>query len=147
MLAVHPACVPVPVVTAPSVLPVVGQNATEPAGAGLVQLVVVVYLIESAKYASSAVTKLRRSDFIEAMYAFSFVLANLGIAIAAKMPIITTTISSSINVKPLRFMLISLVGVKRVQKRNSAGDDSGKAHAVSWFSLAKARHSRRLRTC
>jgi hypothetical protein len=29
---------------------------------------------------------------------------------AAKMPMITTTISSSISVKPLRFMLISLVG-------------------------------------
>src|SRR6266536_2930815 len=103
-LAVHPACVPVPVVTAPSVLPVVGQNDTVPAGAGLVQLVVVWYLIESAKYASSAVTRLRRSDFIEAMYAFSFVLANFGIAIAARMPMITTTINSSISVKPLRFI-------------------------------------------
>src|SRR5690349_2637252 len=129
MLAVHPACVPVPVVTAPSVLPVVGQNATEPAGAGLVQLVVVVYLIESAKYASSAVTRLRRSDFIEAMYAFSFVLANLGIAMAAKMPMITTTISSSISVKPLRFMLISPVGAKTFSEANSAGTDSGKGRA------------------
>src|SRR5690349_9011939 len=110
MLAVQPACVPVPVVMAPSVLPVVGQNDTEPAGAGLVQLVVVWYLIESAKYDSSDVTRLRRSDFIEAMYAFSFVLANLGIAMAAKMPMMTTTISSSISVKPLRFMLIPLFG-------------------------------------
>src|SRR6266496_2581123 len=117
-LAVHPACVPVPVVTAPSVLPVVGQNATVPAGAGLVQLVVVWYLIESAKYASSAVTRLRRSDFIEAMYAFSFVLANLGIAMAAKMPMMTTTISSSISVKPLRFMLIPFVGAGIWPKRN-----------------------------
>src|SRR5204862_7110826 len=61
-VAVQPACVPVPVVMAPSVLPVVSQNAIEPAGAGLVQVLVVVYLIESAKYASSAVTRLRRSD-------------------------------------------------------------------------------------
>src|SRR5262249_49479049 len=63
-----------------------------------------VYFTESAKYASSAVIRLRRSDFIEARYAFSFVLANFGIAIAAKMPMITTTIRSSIRVKPLRFI-------------------------------------------
>src|SRR5882762_3064059 len=63
-----------------------------------------VYLTESAKYASSAVIRLRRSDFIEARYAFSFVFANLGMAIAARMPMITTTIRSSINVKPLRFI-------------------------------------------
>src|ERR1700704_193317 len=64
-----------------------------------------VYFTESAKYASSAVIRLRRSDFIDARYAFSFVFANFGIAIAAKMPMITTTIRSSISVKPLRFML------------------------------------------
>src|SRR2546427_1761195 len=64
----------------------------------------VVYFTESAKYASSAVTRFRRSDFIDARYAFSFVLANFGIAIAAKMPMITTTISCSISVKPLRFI-------------------------------------------
>src|SRR5712691_3502330 len=64
-----------------------------------------VYFTESAKYASSAVIRLRRSDFIEARYAFSFVFANFGIAIAAKMPMITTTIRSSISVKPLRFTL------------------------------------------
>src|SRR3974377_2238536 len=43
---------------------------------------------------------LRRSDFMDAMYAFSFVLANFGIAIAARMPMMTTTIRSSISVKP-----------------------------------------------
>src|ERR1043166_2187015 len=104
---VQPACVPVPVVTVPSVLPWVVQNDTEPAGAGLTHEMELVYLIESAKYASSAVTKFRRSDFMEAMYAFSFVLANFGIAIAAKMPMMTTTINSSISVKPLRFMSLS----------------------------------------
>src|SRR6266850_208574 len=103
-LVVQPACVPVPVVTAPSVLPWVVQNDTEPAGAGLTHEIEVVYLIESAKYASSAVTRLRRSDFMEAMYAFSFVLANFGIAMAAKMPMMTTTINSSMSVKPLRFI-------------------------------------------
>src|SRR6476661_4295854 len=48
---------------------------------------------------------LRRSDFIDARYAFSFVFANFGIAIAARMPMITTTIRSSIRVKPLRVVL------------------------------------------
>src|SRR5204863_8397528 len=62
----------------------------------------VLYFTESAKYASSAVTRFRRSDFIEARYAFSFVLANFGIAMAAKIPMITTTIRSSMRVKPLR---------------------------------------------
>src|SRR3989442_5773069 len=67
-----------------------------------------VYFTESAKYASSAVTRFRRSDFIDARYAFSFVFANFGIAIAAKMPMMTTTIRSSINVKPLRFIWSNL---------------------------------------
>src|SRR5258707_10171432 len=46
--------------------PLVVQNATAPAGVGLTQLVLALYLTESAKYASSAVIRLRRSDFIEA---------------------------------------------------------------------------------
>src|ERR1700755_2687466 len=61
-----------------------------------------VYFDESEKNASSAVTRLRRSDFIAVMYAFDLVFANFGIAIAARMPMMTTTMSSSINVKPLR---------------------------------------------
>src|SRR3989442_7789688 len=55
----------------------------------------------------AAIPVLCRSDFIEAMYAFSFVLANFGIAIAARMPMITTTISSSISVNPWRSIVIS----------------------------------------
>src|SRR6266702_4016198 len=53
---------------------------------------------------------LRRSDFIAATYALSFVLANFGIAIAARMPMMTTTIRSSMRVKPflLRTILILL---------------------------------------
>src|SRR5437762_12012063 len=76
-VAVQPACVPVPVVMAPSRSEErrVGKEWT--ARAGLVQVLVVVYLIESAKYGSSAVIRLRRSDFIEARYAFSFVLSKL----------------------------------------------------------------------
>src|SRR5690242_21633567 len=85
-----------------AVLPVDWVNITPPAP------IVAEYLTESAKYASSAVTRLRRSDFMEARYAFSFVLANFGIAIAAKMPMITTTINSSMSVKPLRFMRFPL---------------------------------------
>src|SRR4029079_11193977 len=54
----------------------------------------------SAAYCSSYVAMLRRSDFIAARYAFSLVFANFGIAIAARMPMITTTIKSSIRVKP-----------------------------------------------
>src|SRR5712671_3252470 len=56
---------------------------------------------------------LRRSDFIAATYALSFVFANFGIAIAARMPMMTTTIRSSISVKPflLRDILLFLHGV------------------------------------
>src|SRR3954462_13532638 len=67
---------------------------------------VAVYFDESEKKASSAVTRFRRSDFIAVMYAFDFVFANFGIAIAATMPMITTTIRSSIRVKPLRSLSI-----------------------------------------
>ncbi len=63
-----------------------------------------VYCELSAKYASSAVTRLRRSDFIAVMYAFCFVFANFGIAIAARMPMMTTTIRSSMRVKPFRML-------------------------------------------
>src|SRR2546427_10890501 len=90
--------------TVPRLFPVVTQKLTAPAVGGVVHAVVALYLTESAKYASSAVTRFRRSDFIEAMYAFAFVLANFGIAMAAKMPMITTTINSSMSVKPLRFI-------------------------------------------
>src|SRR5205814_5024994 len=90
--------------TVPRLLPVVTQKLTAPAVGGVVHAIVALYLTESAKYASSAVTRFRRSDFIEATYAFALVLANFGIAMAAKMPMITTTISSSMSVKPLRFI-------------------------------------------
>src|ERR1700738_3670607 len=78
------------------------------------------YVPESEKNDSSAVTRFRRSDFIAAVYAFVFVLANFGIAIAARMPMITTTISSSISVKP--FLLFMMVCVRVGE---SAGDDPG----------------------
>src|SRR6266513_5917763 len=58
---------------------------------------------------------LRRSDFIAATYALSFVLANFGIAIAARIPMMTTTIRSSMRVKPflLRIMWTSPAAVGR----------------------------------
>src|SRR5207237_10492641 len=52
---------------------------------------------------------LRRSDFIAATYALSFVFANFGIAIAARMPMITTTIRSSISVKPFLLLIDDLL--------------------------------------
>src|SRR5437763_2195893 len=48
---------------------------------------------------------LRRSDFIAATYALSLVLANFGIAIAARMPMMTTTIRSSMRVKPFLLLI------------------------------------------
>src|SRR5438309_9105456 len=75
----------------PRLFPVVTQKLTAPAVGGVVHAGVSLSFTYSAKYASSAVTRFRRSDFIEAMYAFAFVLANFGIAMAAKMPMITTT--------------------------------------------------------
>src|SRR5688572_23960418 len=62
---------------------------------------------ESAAKLSSYVARLRRSDFIAATYAFSFVFENFGIAIAARMPMMTTTMRSSISVKP--FLLRTIV--------------------------------------
>src|SRR5258708_8198022 len=111
--------------TTPRLFPVVTQKLTAPAVGGVVHAMVVLYLTESAKYASSAVTRFRRSDFMEAMYAFAFVLANFGIAMAAKMPMITTTISSSMSVKPLRFILAyPPVGERWAQEQHS-GEPSG----------------------
>src|SRR6266576_2309224 len=87
--------------------------------------IAVVYFTESAKNASSAVIRFRRSDFIEARYAFSFVFANFGIAIAAKMPMITTTIRSSISVKPLRFIWTGLPRGLGHGRRTPRSDPSG----------------------
>jgi len=84
-------------------LPLDGWKAATPAACTLPMAGANALLSE--KYASCAVTMLRASLFIDASTAFCFVLANFGIAIAARMPMITTTISSSMRVKPLRFML------------------------------------------
>src|SRR5262245_60680901 len=54
------------------------------------------------KKASCAVMRLRRSDLIALRYAFALLFVSLGIAIKARMPMITMTMSSSSTVKPLR---------------------------------------------
>src|SRR5712671_2095251 len=93
------------------------------------------YVPESEKNDSSAVTRFRRSDFIAAVYAFVFVLANFGIAIAARMPMITTTISSSMSVKPFfRVVFIGLFPCWRMQpKEGTAG-----GRVRSWWGVTTA---------
>src|SRR2546430_6400624 len=90
--------------TTPRLFPVVTQKLTAPAVGGVVHAVVALYLIESAKYASSAVTRFRRSDFIEAMYAFAFVFFFLMIRRPAKSPLFPSTTIFRSSVKPLRFI-------------------------------------------
>src|SRR5439155_21752072 len=81
------------VVTRPdSVFPVVSQYVAEP---GVdVQAVVPVYLIESAKRSEEHTSELQSRGYIVSRFAFAFVFANFGIAIAARIPMITTTINS-----------------------------------------------------
>ena len=72
----------------------------------------------SAAYCSSYVARLRRSDVIVATYVLSFVFANFGIAIAARMPMMTTTIRSSMSVNPF-FLLISKYLCKEINRIES----------------------------
>src|SRR5688500_17836696 len=59
----------------------------------------------SAAYCSSYVAMLRRSDVIAATYDFSFVFEHVGIAIAQRRAMMTTTIRSSIRVKPFLLLI------------------------------------------
>src|SRR5437667_8174481 len=86
--------------TVPRLFPVVTQKLTAPAVGGVVHAVVAVYLTESAKYASSAVIRSGHAGTIVTLRACVLALASLGNAMAAKMPMITTTINSSMSVKP-----------------------------------------------
>src|SRR5438270_5925921 len=90
--------------TVPRLFPVVTQKLTAPAVGGVVHAVVALYLTESAKYASSAVTRFRRSDFIEAMYAFAFVLAKYRKRIRLNSCISPITYSGFCWIKPSRFI-------------------------------------------
>src|SRR5438067_6320849 len=64
------------------------------------------YVLLSTKYASWAVAALRASDATRALKPRERYAANCGIAIAARMPMIATTTSSSISVKPLDVFLL-----------------------------------------
>src|SRR5437660_5820760 len=59
------------------------------------------YVLLSTKYASWAVAALRESAATRALKPRERYAENCGIAIAARMPMIATTTSNSINVKPL----------------------------------------------
>src|SRR5437867_655565 len=59
------------------------------------------YVLKSTKYASWAVAALRASAATRALKPRERYAENCGIAIAARMPMIATTTSNSINVKPL----------------------------------------------
>src|SRR5437667_6258261 len=76
----------------PRLLPVVTQKLTAPAVGGVVHAVVQVYYSMRARDVTGVQTCALPIYFIEAMYAFALVLANFGIAMAARMPMITTTI-------------------------------------------------------
>src|SRR5207244_6460968 len=68
LLFVIVALQPPPITVGPaSLLPALGQKFTVPTVGGVVQEVLPLYLIESAKNDSSDVSRLRRSDFIEAI--------------------------------------------------------------------------------
>src|SRR3979411_1530283 len=78
----------------------------------------------SAAYCSSYVARLRRSDFIAATYALSLVFANFGIAIAARMPLLTKNTTSTISVKPFLALIIRFslrVGEPEVNAESGAG--------------------------
>src|SRR5256885_16954166 len=63
------------------------------------------------------------------MYAFSFVLANFGIAIAARIPMITTTINSSINVNPRRPITCVPSGRLRAPNHETHARGPGATHS------------------
>src|SRR5436853_912119 len=68
----------------PRLFPVVTQKLTAPAVGGVVHAVVAVYLTESRSEAYTSEIKFLRSVVFGLLHAFDFVLANFGIAMAAK---------------------------------------------------------------
>src|SRR5438094_4292870 len=70
----------------PRLFPVVTQKLTAPAVGGVVHAVVAVYLTESAKYASSAVTSGRGNDLTAVIEGSGVASADFEIALAAKTP-------------------------------------------------------------
>src|SRR5258708_21618894 len=86
-------------------LPILTQKLTVPAVGGVVHDVVALYLTESAKYASSAVSRLQRTHLNPRYHALSFVFSCFGKAIRGGIAIINTTTSSLMSVKTMRFSL------------------------------------------
>src|SRR5207245_5936241 len=85
-------------------VPVVLQTTPpEPEKPGRVLHAPVAYVLLSTKYASWAVAALRASAATRALKPRERYAENCGIAIAARMPMMATTTSSSSSVKPLDF--------------------------------------------
>src|SRR5438094_3542862 len=101
IVALHP---PPFTVGPPRTLPTVTQKFTVPTVGGVVHDVVVLYLTESAKNASSAVTRFRRSDFIEADRKSTCLNSSHRTMSYAVFWLNKTTIKSSMSVKPLQFI-------------------------------------------
>src|SRR5438128_7536662 len=89
-------------------VPVVAQTTPpEPVKPGSpLQAPEALYVLLSTKYASWAVAALRASAATRALKPRERYAANCGIAMAARMPMIATTTSSSISVKPLDFLVL-----------------------------------------
>src|SRR5437870_12741191 len=91
-------------------VPVVAQTTPpEPVKPGSpLQAPEALYVLLSTKYASWAVAALRASAATRALKPRERYAENCGIAIAARMPMMATTTSNSISVKPLDFLLLIL---------------------------------------
>src|SRR5688500_10947417 len=83
---------PVPLAVTTSVTPEDGPYVMPGSAAGPTAVPEAYAPLLSAACPSWAVARLRRSPFIVAKYAFSLVLENFGIAMAARMLMMTTTI-------------------------------------------------------
>src|SRR5438132_6390656 len=71
--------------TVPRLFPVVTQKLTAPAVGGVVHAVDRKSTRLNSSHTATSYAVFRMNDLIEAMYAFAFVLANFGIAMAGKM--------------------------------------------------------------
>src|SRR5881296_2965252 len=88
------------------------------------------YVLKSTKYASWAVAALRASAATRALKPRERYAENCGIAIAARMPIIATTTSSSISVKPFDRSRSALADVVRMRPPLGLDSCCGRASRV-----------------
>src|SRR5690348_17851223 len=91
----------------------------EPVNPGSVVHAPEAYVLLSTKYASWAVAAFRASDAARAWKPRARYWANCGIAIAARMPMIATTTSSSIRVNPFDFLRFILEPFCRSEEHTS----------------------------